>query len=455
MTKIPKIEFARRRTELMKQMGAGSIAIVPAAALSYRNSDVGHTYRQASNFQYLTGFPEPEAVAVLIPGRAQGEYVLFCRSRDPKIELWDGARAGQEGAISLYDANVALSIEDIDTQLPELMDGCERVFYGLGAEEAFDARVVGWINAVRAKARQGANPPSQILDIAPMLSEMRLIKSPAEVSVMREASKLSAKAHVRAMALVQPGLYEYHLEAELRYAFSTGGARHIAYGSIVGAGANACVLHYVDNDKRIEDGDLVLIDAACELDCYASDITRTFPANGTFTAAQRAVYQVVLDAQLAAIAQIKPGNCWNDVHDAAVRSLTTGLVALGLLEGDVDTLIAEGTYKEFYMHTTGHWLGLDVHDVGRYKIEGAWRALEPGMVFTVEPGLYIAPDNRSVDPVWRGIGVRIEDVVVVTAEGVEVLTLQVAKEAHEIEALIKRAQATAGSDRQAQTAAAL
>lgn len=443
MTIIPKSEFARRRTELLAKMGVGSIAIVPAAALAYRNNDVGHPYRQDSNFQYLTGFPEPEAVAVLIPGRAEGEYVLFCRDRDPKVELWDGARAGQDGAVGEYEVQTALSILAIDTLLPDLMDGCDRVYYGLGVDPGLDGRVLGWINAVRAKARQGARPPSQILDIRGMLSEMRRIKSKAEVAVMREASRLSAQAHVKAMESVRPGLYEYHLDAELRYAFSTGGARHAAYGSIVGSGANACVLHYVDNDQRIGDGDLVLIDAACELDCYASDITRTFPANGKFSAPQRAVYQVVLDAQLAAIAQIKPGNHWNDVHDAAVRSLTTGLVALGLLQGDVDALIEDGTYKDFYMHTTGHWLGLDVHDVGNYKVQGAWCALEPGMVFTVEPGLYIASENLNVDATWRGIGVRIEDVVVVTQTGVEVLTASVPKEVDEIEALIQRAQAAA------------
>lgn len=443
MTRIPKEEFARRRAELITQMGAGAIAILPAASLTYRNSDVGHAYRQNSNFQYLTGFPEPEALMVLIPGRTEGAYVLFCRDRDPVRELWDGARAGLEGAMDLYDVDTALPISDIDSQLPGLMDGCDRVYYPLGADSILDKQVMGWINAVRAKARLGAKPPTQVIDITGMLGEMRVIKSRAELAVMREASSLSARAHVKAMESVRPGLHEYHLDAELRYVFSSGGAKHAAYGSIVGAGTNACVLHYVDNEKCIADGELVLIDAACEMDCYASDITRTFPCNGKFSDPQRAVYQLVLNAQAAAISRIKPGNHWNDVHDAAVLCLTEGLVRLGLLEGEVEQLIADGTYKDFYMHTTGHWLGLDVHDVGKYKIEGAWRSLQPGMVFTVEPGIYISTDNMSVGPEWRGIGVRIEDVVAVTQSGVEVLTNAVPKEIDEIEALIQTAQTAA------------
>lgn len=436
MIRIPQSEYAQRRAELMARMEPDSIAIVPAALEQVRNSDVEHTYRQDSDFQYLSGFPEPEAVLVLVPGRAAGQYILFCRNRDPERELWDGRRAGQDGAVRQYGAEEAFSIEAIDELLPTLMENRRRVYFAVGRQEQLDRQVMGWVNQVRAKVRQGVTAPSEFVAIGPLLHEQRLRKSPAELEVMRYAAEVSARAHVRAMQASRPGMYEYQLEAELDYEFRKGGARLPAYGSIVASGPNACILHYRENDAVLQDGDLVLIDAGCEIDCYASDITRTFPANGKFSPEQKAIYELVLKANLAAFEHIAPGKRWNDAHDATVRVITSGLVELGLLQGDVDALIESEAYKPFYMHRAGHWLGMDVHDVGDYKVNGVWRQLEPGMCMTVEPGIYIATNNETVEPRWRGIGVRIEDDVVVTASGCEILTGGVPKTVGEIEALM-------------------
>ncbi|WP_349616441.1 Xaa-Pro aminopeptidase [Azotobacter salinestris] len=439
MTCIPKSEYARRRKALMAQMEPNSIAILPAAPVYIRNRDVEHVYRQDSDFQYLSGFPEPEAVIALIPGREHGEYVLFCRERDPERELWDGLRAGQEGAVRDYGADDAFPIADIDDILPGLIEGRSRVYYAIGSNESFDHRLMEWIKTIRSKARQGAQPPSEFVALDHLLHDMRLYKSAAEVAVMREAAAVSARAHVRAMQACRPGLHEYHLEAELEYEFRKSGARMPAYGSIVAGGRNACILHYRENDRPLRDGDLVLIDAGCELDCYASDITRTFPVNGAFSPEQKAIYELVLAANLEAFRHIAPGRRWNEAHEATVRVITAGLVELGLLAGDVDELIKQEAYKPFYMHRAGHWLGMDVHDVGDYKIDGQWRVLEPGMAMTVEPGIYIAADNDKVDRRWRGIGVRIEDDVVVTEAGCESLTDGVPKGVAEIEALMAAA----------------
>lgn len=436
MIRIPQDEYARRRAALMARMEPGSIAILPAAPLQLRNSDVEHTYRQDSDFQYLSGFPEPEAVLVLIPGRDEGQYILFCRDRDPERELWDGRRAGQDGAVRDHGADDAFSIRAIDELLPSLMENRRRVYYAVGQQDSFDQQVMGWVNRVRAKVRQGVTAPSEFVALAPLLHPLRLRKSEAELAVMRYAAQVSARAHVRAMQASRAGLYEYHLEAELDYAFRKGGARLPAYGSIVAAGRNACILHYRENDALLNDGDLVLIDAGCEIDCYASDITRTFPVSGRFTSEQKAIYELVLKANLEAFRHIAPGKRWNDAHEATVRVITAGLVELGLLQGEVDALIEREAYKPFYMHRAGHWLGMDVHDVGDYKVNGVWRELEPGMCMTVEPGIYIAPDNEQVEPRWRGIGVRIEDDVVVTASGCEILTGDVPKSVAEIEALM-------------------
>ena len=439
MSRIPKAEYARRRKALMAQMEPNSIAILPAAPVYIRNRDVEHVYRQDSDFQYLTGFPEPEAVLALIPGREHGEYVLFCRERNPERELWDGLRAGQEGAVSQYGADDAFPIGDIDDILPGLIEGRDRVYYAIGCNQEFDHRLMEWINLIRSKARQGAQPPHEFVALDHLLHDMRLYKSAAEAKVMREAAEISARAHVRAMQACRAGLYEYHLEAELDYEFRKGGAKMPAYGSIVAAGRNACILHYRENDAPLKDGDLVLIDAGCEIDCYASDITRTFPVSGTFSAEQKAIYELVLAAQEAAFKEIAPGKHWNEAHEATVRVITAGLLELGLLEGALDELIAAEAYKPFYMHRAGHWLGMDVHDVGDYKVGGEWRVLEPGMAMTVEPGIYIAVDNEQVARKWRGIGVRIEDDVLVTRSGCEILTGGVPKSVAEIEALMAAA----------------
>ena len=443
MIHIPKAEYARRRKALMEQMEPNSIAILPAAAVAIRNRDVEHVYRQDSDFQYLSGFPEPEAVIVLIPGREYGEYVLFCRERNPERELWDGLRAGQDGAMREYGADDAFPIADIDDILPGLIEGRDRVYSSMGSNPEFDRHVMEWINVIRSKAHLGAQPPKEFVALDHLLHDMRLYKSAAEVKVMREAAQISARAHVRAMQASRAGLYEFSLEAELDYEFRKGGAKMPAYGSIVASGRNACILHYQENDALLRDGDLVLIDAGCEIDCYASDITRTFPVSGKFSAEQKAIYEVVLKSQEAAFAAIKPGNHWNQAHEATVRVITEGLVELGLLRGAVDELIAAEAYKAFYMHRAGHWLGMDVHDVGEYKVGGEWRVLEAGMALTVEPGIYVSPDNQTIAKKWRGIGVRIEDDVVVTKKGCEILTGDVPKTVAEIEALMAAARTQA------------
>lgn len=439
MTRIPKSEYARRRKALMTEMEPNSIAILPAAPMYIRNRDVEHIYRQDSDFQYLSGFPEPEAVIALIPGREHGEYVLFCRERDPARELWDGLRAGQDGAISEYGADDAFPIGDIDDILPGLIEGRSRVYYAIGSNQEFDHRLMEWINTIRSKARQGAQPPNEFVALDHLLHDLRLYKSANEVKVMKHAAEISARAHIRAMQASRAGLYEYHLEAELDYEFRKGGSKMPAYGSIVAAGKNACILHYRENDAVLRDGDLVLIDAGCEIDCYASDITRTFPVSGRFSPEQKAIYELVLAANEEAFKHIAPGRHWNEAHEATVRVITAGLVELGLLQGRVDELIVAEAYKPFYMHRAGHWLGMDVHDVGDYKVGGEWRVLEPGMAMTVEPGIYIAADNQDVAKKWRGIGVRIEDDVVVTRTGCEILTGGVPKAVAEIEALMAAA----------------
>ncbi|CAM3817049.1 Xaa-Pro aminopeptidase [Pseudomonas reidholzensis] len=436
MSHIPKAEYARRRKALMAQMVPNSIAILPAAAVAIRNRDVEHVYRQDSDFQYLSGFPEPEAVIALIPGREHGEYVLFCRERNPEREQWDGLRAGQEGAVRDFAADDAFPITDIDEILPGLIEGRDRVYTAMGSNPEFDRRLMDWINVIRSKARLGAQPPNEYVALDHLLHDMRLYKSAAEVKVMRAAAEISAGAHVRAMQACRAGLHEYSLEAELDYAFRQGGAKMPAYGSIVAAGRNGCILHYQQNDALLKDGDLVLIDAGCEIDCYASDITRTFPVSGRFSAEQKAIYELVLKAQAAAFAEIAPGKHWNHAHEATVRVITEGLVELGLLKGEVQALIDSEAYRAFYMHRAGHWLGMDVHDVGEYKVGGQWRVLEAGMALTVEPGIYIAADNQAVAKKWRGIGIRIEDDVVVTRQGCEILTSGVPRTVAEIEALM-------------------
>ncbi|WP_370980414.1 Xaa-Pro aminopeptidase [Agaribacterium sp. ZY112] len=433
---INKQEFIRRRERLMEHMEANSIAIVPSAHEKQRSADTQFPFRQDSNFHYLCGFPEPDAVLVLIPGREHGEFVLFCRDKDRTREIWDGYRAGPAGAVEYYAADDAFPIDDIDEILPGLIEGRERVYYAMGKEAAFDQRMMSWINTIRDKVRSGATPPGEFLDLDHFLHDMRLFKSAAEIRLMEKAAQISAEAHVEAMKICKPGMYEYQLDATIQYHSAMKGGLEPAYTSIVGGGANACVLHYIENKQKLNNGDLVLIDAGCEYQAYAADITRTFPVNGCFNPEQRAIYSLVLKAQEAAFACIAPGRHWNEPHEASVKVITEGLIELGLLKGELEQNIEEASYKEFYMHRIGHWLGLDVHDVGDYKVHGQWRVLEPGMVMTVEPGIYISPDNEAVEARWRGIGVRIEDDVVICKDGYRVLTSAVPKQVEEIEALM-------------------
>lgn len=420
----------------MESMDEQSIAILPPAPVYSRNRDIHFPYRPDSDFFYLTGFPEPEAVAVLVPGRPQGEYLLFCRERDPTMELWNGARSGLEGACDGYGADDAFPIGDIDDILPGLMENRERVFYAMGYYAEFDQRVLGWVNQIRKRARAGANTPAEFVALERLVHDMRVYKSKAELKAMKKAMAISARAHRRAMAEIRPGMKEYQLEATLVHEFMQGGSRSAAYPSIVAAGPNSCVLHYTDNVDSLKSGDLILIDAGAEYDYYASDITRTFPINGRFSPAQKAIYELVGEAQEAAIEQVRPGNHWNEPHEAAVRVLTEGMVELGLLRGRVNHLMKNQKYKKFYMHRTGHWLGMDVHDVGEYKVGGEWRVLEPGMVLTVEPGLYLPAGDKSIARKWWNIGVRIEDDVLVTANGAEVLTANIPKSISDLESLI-------------------
>ncbi|GAA0699506.1 Xaa-Pro aminopeptidase [Marinobacterium maritimum] len=434
--KIAQDEFARRRAALLQQLPSNSVALVSASHLKSRNRDAEYAFRQDSDFYYLTGFNEPDALLLLIPGRVEGEFVLFCPPRDPQMEIWTGYRAGPEGCVRDFGADQAFALDELEVQMPQLLDGVHRLYYALGSDEALDARVRGWLNQVRAQSRQGAQAPEELVLLDNLLHEQRLFKSDAELAVMRRAAEISAEAHCRAMRLSRPGLYEYQLEAEITGYSIQQGARFQAYSPIVGGGANGCILHYIENTAELQDGDLVLIDAGCELDNYASDITRTFPVNGRFSPQQKALYQLVLDTQLACIDAMQPGVLWNRIHDLSVELLTEGLIELGLLQGERDALIEEDAYRRFYMHRIGHWLGMDVHDVGQYKIDGEWRPLEPGMVMTIEPGLYVAPDDESVAPEWRGIGIRIEDDVLVTEQGPDVLTRGVPKSIADIEALM-------------------
>ena len=432
---MTKKEFAKRRQQLMEIMGPNSIAILPNAVVSSRNRDVDYPYRSDSNFHYLSGFDEPNSVIVIVPGRPHGEYLLFCRERKLEKEIWHGYREGQEGAIENFDADDSYPISDLDDILPGLLEDREKVFYTMGNIASFDQRIVGFLNHLRQAPRQGKHSPTEIIELDHCLNELRLFKSSAEIKAMRKAGEISAQAHIRAMQFTQPGKWEYQVEAEIIHEFMRNNCRSPAYPSIVGGGENGCILHYIENNHKLKNNDLLLIDAGAEYDFYAGDITRTFPVNGKFTPSQKALYTIVLNAQKAAIAAVKPGNHWNQPHEAAVRVLTAGLIDIGLLEGELEELIENHSYREFYMHRTGHWLGMDVHDVGDYKVGGEWRLLEPGMVLTVEPGIYIR-DLEHIPKKWHFTGIRIEDDVLVTKTGNEVLSALAPKEIDEIETLM-------------------
>jgi Xaa-Pro aminopeptidase len=426
--------FRARRAALLQRMGSG-LAILPTAPERLRSRDSDYLYRFDSYFYYLTGFPEPDAVLVLVAG-PEPKSILFCREKHPERELWEGFRYGPEAAGEAFGFAAAHPIAKLDEELPRLMADQPRLHYAPGMDPAWDARILRWLNEVRAGVRSGVTAPAEILDLRVPLDAMRLVKDAHELAVMRRAAAISTGAHVRAMRTTRPGMMEYEIEAELLYEFRRHGAQFPAYWPIVAGGPNACVLHYRNNDRQLGDGELLLIDAGCELDGYASDITRTFPVNGRFSGPQRAVYELVLAAQAAAIAAVRPGAPWNAPHDAAVGVLARGFVDLGLCQGTVEEVLEKEDYKRFYMHRTGHWLGLDVHDVGDYKEQGQWKPLAPGMALTVEPGCYVRPAEGVPERFWN-IGVRIEDDVVVTAAGCEILTRAAPKRADEIEALMR------------------
>jgi Xaa-Pro aminopeptidase len=424
--------FDRRRAAFFEAMIAacpGSVAVLPAAPVFVRNNDVDHEYRQDSDFYYLTGFDEPESVLVL--DAKDRKVTLFVRPRDRDREVWDGPRAGVDGAKAL-GADEAFVISELDEKLPNLLQNHQRVYYRLGASRRFDDRLLGAIDKVRGRHRLGATAPVEIVDPGAVLHEMRLRKSPTEIETMRTAARITREAHELAMSRTRPGMFEYEVEALLLDTFRRHGSERPAYGSIVGSGPNACVLHYRKNDRKIDGGELLLIDAGCEYGYYASDVTRTFPVGRGFSRSQQAIYELVLHAQEEGIKATRPGATLDEIHRLDVEIITRGLVDLGLLKGDVKQLIESEGYKRFFMHRTSHWLGMDVHDVGAYFEGGKARVLEPGMVLTVEPGIYIAPDDETVAPEWRGIGVRIEDDVLVTAGAPEVLTAGIPKTVDEV-----------------------
>lgn len=443
MKKLTQADFQERRDILAGEMGLRSIAIIATSPVALRNRDADYKYRADSSFFYLTGFAEPEAVAVIETFDTEEEgytYSLFCRERDREMEIWNGYRAGVDGAVDDYEADEAYAIDLLDEEILTKLQNKDKLFYRIGHNAEFDARVAKWVATASGESRRGTSAPAQIMQLDRIVDEMRLHKDENEIELMQLASDISAEAHTLAMQKVRPGMMEYALEAELNYVFGKNGCVP-SYNSIVGGGENACILHYVENDKELKDGDLVLIDAACEYQFYASDITRTFPVNGKFSVEQKALYNIVLDAQIAAINAVQIGNSYKEPHNVAVHILVQGLLDLGIMQGDLEEIIQTESFRQFYMHGTGHWLGMDVHDVGTYKANGEWRAYEEGMVVTVEPGLYIAPDDETVDVKWRGIGIRIEDDVVATKNGPLVLTAKVVKTVEDIEALMAKARA--------------
>jgi len=428
-------EIALRREKLFSCLGENSIAIVFNGSVMMRNGDCEYPFRPSSDFYYLTGIEEPNAVAVFIPEHFEGEYFLFNLPLDPERERWTGKRIGQEKACEIYGADQAFPIETLENQLAKLFTGKKTIFYAFDDPVA-EQIVHSVLKNLPQHSRTRSLMPGQLENISPIIRELRLLKSDDEIALMRKAAQISVQGHQQAMRACQPGLFEYQLEAELKYAFMQQGAKFEAYPSIVASGANACVMHYHANTAKLENGDLVLIDAGAEYDYYASDVTRTFPVNGTFTEPQRKIYEIVLAAQLAGIAAVRPGNDWSNIHITIARTITEGLVDLGILTGNIDDLLDQKTYQRFYIHNFGHWLGLDTHDPCEYQYEGNWRLLELGMVFTIEPGIYIPDEYTDVDPIWRGIGIRIEDDILVTPGGSEVLSQGLAKSIEEIEILM-------------------
>ena len=432
-------EYQARRRQLMNAMEPGSIALIPGASMQRRNRDIDYAFRQDSDLLYLCGFEEPDALLVLVPGRSHGEVILFCRERDPRTEQWDGGICGPERAVGGFAVDDAFPITDVDDILPGLLEGRRRIYQTMGEYPAFDQKLLSYVATIRGREAGGAIPPGEFVSLKHLLHEQRLIKSDAEIQLMQKAADISAGAHIRAMQCCTAQLTEGQLEAELLYEFMRNGARHSAYPSIIGSGNNGCVLHYTYNDAPLQDGNLVLIDAGCEYQHYAADITRTFPVSGLFSPPQRALYNIVLAANEAAIAQCRPGTPFNAPHEAAVAVMVEGLIRLGLLQGTVADNVEAETYLQYCPHKSCHWLGLDVHDVGDYRLAEQWRPLQPGMVLTVEPGIYVAQDSPKSEVIapYLGNGIRIEDDVLITDNGCQVLSRGVPKAAAEIEALMR------------------
>ena len=431
------LNFSERRDLLADKVLEDSAIIVSAASVKSRISDTEYSYRQDSNFYYLSGYEEPESLILIRPNQDKERFIIFCRDRDPLREQWDGFRTGQEGVIQDYGADAAYSINSIDEIMPKLLEGAKNIYFSMSAPCGVDAKISSWVEDIRKNTRSGAEPPQNLLSLDSILHEMRLIKESDEMDLMKKAANITTEAHIRAMQSVRPGMYEYQLEAEYLYAFNKNGARSPAYNSIVGGGNNSCILHYVENNAELKDGDLVLVDAGCEYQYYASDVTRTFPVNGKFSPEQREIYSIVLEAHKQSMEQAKPGNKWNLMHEKSVEVIVEGLLSIGLLQGSRDEIIDKGEYSKFYMHRIGHWLGMDVHDVGSYKQDGDWRPLEEGMVMTVEPGIYILDSMEGVDDKWKGIGVRIEDDIAITDSGFEILTPDVPRTIEEVEQTVQ------------------
>ena len=431
------LNFSERRDLLAGKVLEDSAIIVSAASVKSRISDTEYSYRQDSNFYYLSGYEEPESLILIRPNQDKERFIIFCRDRDPLREQWDGFRTGQEGVIQDYGADAAYSINSIDEIMPKLLEGAKNIYFSMSAPCGVDAKISSWVEDIRKNTRSGAEPPQNLLSLDSILHEMRLIKESDEMDLMKQAANITTEAHIRAMQSVRPGMYEYQLEAEYLYAFNKNGARSPAYNSIVGGGNNSCILHYVENNAELKDGDLVLVDAGCEYQYYASDVTRTFPVNGKFSPEQREIYSIVLEAHKQSMEQAKPGNKWNLMHEKSVEVIVEGLLSIGLLQGSRDEIIDKGEYTKFYMHRIGHWLGMDVHDVGSYKQDGDWRPLEEGMVMTVEPGIYILDSMEGVDDKWKGIGVRIEDDIAITESGFEILTPDVPRTIEEVEQTVQ------------------
>jgi len=434
---MDKIEFSNRRKQLMSILGEQSMVILPAAPQQYHNKDVPYPYHQDSSFYYLTGFPESQALAVLVPEREQGQYLLFCQEKDQYQETWHGNRVGLEGACAIYGADDAFPIADIDDIIPGLLESCRRLYCSMGYYPEFDEQIIEWLNQLKRRVHSGVVAPTEIIALDYILPEMRLRKTDAEITAIRAAAEITSKALNRAMQFCRPGLYEYEIEAEITHELLRSGCRLSAFPSIVASGKNALTLHYTENNALLKDGELVLIDVGAKLEHYASDVTRTFPINGHFTKPQQAIYEIVLKAQRAALSKLYPSNCWDEPFAAAAEVITKELKSLGLLVGKLTTLLDEEAYQRFYTYHIGHWLGMDVHDPGNYKVNETWRKLEPGMVMTIEPGIYIHP-AEDIEEKWWDIGIRIEDNIRITENGYEILTAHLPTTVLEIETCLAK-----------------